>query len=267
MRWRENTSKRRSVRWRHQKLFRTLYIVMWLSFCGPRISWSRTVKTRLCWSFENRKELCCSCSLWWEQSWTCRIYFEQTQLKSSLQKVHSSLLWTFKNLPRDSERGWYGNIEKSFSSTDQWCLPPGQLLLHLVRTRFTIQAHRISCNYHKFLSRRYPWKSRRWTFVIGRMHFKNHKHCSLAYNMDSYKCSDGVNSHVCEQRNHSLQKISSSMEWEFLVSIGACRAKEFVSRRRSVRSDRCVEGTRVSDKSNLWNSYIIIFLARGTCIQ
>ena len=42
-----------------------------------------------------------------------------------------------------------------------------------------------NCNYHKFLLRRYPWRSRRWTFVIDRMHFKNHKNCSSAYNMDS----------------------------------------------------------------------------------
>ena len=49
--------------------------------------------------------------------------------------------------------------------------------------------------------------------VIDRMHFKNHKNCSLAYNMDSYKWLDGVDSQVCEQRNHSLRKMSASLAY------------------------------------------------------
>ena len=67
------------------------------------------------------------------------------------------------------------------------------------------------CNFHKFTLRRYPWRSRRWTFVIDRHHYKNHKLCSSAYNMDSYKWLDGVNSQVCEQRNNQLRKMSKSL--------------------------------------------------------
>ena len=67
------------------------------------------------------------------------------------------------------------------------------------------------CNFHKFTLRRYPWRSRRWTFVIDRHHYKNHKLCSSAYNMDSYKWLDGVNSQVCEQRNNQLRKMAKSL--------------------------------------------------------
>ena len=67
------------------------------------------------------------------------------------------------------------------------------------------------CNFHKFTLRRYPWRSRRWTFVIDRHHYKNHKLCSSAYNMDTYKWLDGVNSQVCEQRNNRLRKMKKSL--------------------------------------------------------
>ena len=65
--------------------------------------------------------------------------------------------------------------------------------------------------FHKFALRRYPWRSRRWTFVIDRHHYKNHKLCSSAYNMDSCKWLDGVNSQVCEQRNNQLRKMAKSL--------------------------------------------------------
>ena len=70
-----------------------------------------------------------------------------------------------------------------------------------------------NCNTHKYLMRRYPWRCRRWTFVIDRVHFKNHKNCSSAYNMDSYKWLDGINSQVCEQKNNSLRKMSTSLAY------------------------------------------------------
>ena len=38
-----------------------------------------------------------------------------------------------------------------------------------------------NCNTYKYLMRRYPWRCRRWTFVIDRVHFKNHKNCSSAF--------------------------------------------------------------------------------------
>ena len=54
------------------------------------------------------------------------------------------------------------------------------------------------CNFHKHVLRRYPWQSRNWNFVIDRHHFKNHKMCSAAYNMDSYKWMDNINSQFKE---------------------------------------------------------------------
>ena len=69
------------------------------------------------------------------------------------------------------------------------------------------------CNFHKFTLRRYPWRSRRWTFVIDRHHYKYHKLCSSAYNMDSYKWLDGVNSQVCEQRDNQLRKMAKSFAY------------------------------------------------------
>ena len=67
------------------------------------------------------------------------------------------------------------------------------------------------CNFHKHVLRRYPWQSRKWHFVIDRHHYKNHKMCSRAYDMDSYKWLDKVNSQVCEQRNNSLRKMAKSL--------------------------------------------------------
>ena len=67
------------------------------------------------------------------------------------------------------------------------------------------------CNFHKHVLRRNPWQSRNWNFVIDRHHFKNHKMCSAAYNMDSYKWMDNINSQVCEQRNNSLRKMAKSL--------------------------------------------------------
>ena len=47
--------------------------------------------------------------------------------------------------------------------------------------------------------------------MIDRHHYKNHKLCSSAYNMDTYKWLDGVNSQVCEQRNNQLRKMAKSL--------------------------------------------------------
>ena len=58
---------------------------------------------------------------------------------------------------------------------------------------------------------RYPWKTRSWIFVVDRHHCKNYKLCSAAYNMDSYKWMETINSQVCEQRNNSLRKMAKSL--------------------------------------------------------
>ena len=67
------------------------------------------------------------------------------------------------------------------------------------------------CNFHKYTLRRYPWRAKQWTFLIDRHHFKNHTLCSNAYNMDTYKWLDNVNSQVCEQRNNSLRKMGKTL--------------------------------------------------------
>ena len=67
------------------------------------------------------------------------------------------------------------------------------------------------CNFHKHVLRRYPWQSRNWHFVVDRHHYKNHKLCSSAYNMDSYNWMENINSQVCEQRNNSLRKMAKSL--------------------------------------------------------
>ena len=67
------------------------------------------------------------------------------------------------------------------------------------------------CNFHKYCLRRFPFRIRRYLFVIDRHHLSNHKNCSQSYNMDNYRILDGVNSQVAEQRNRSLRKLSTTL--------------------------------------------------------
>ena len=80
-----------------------------------------------------------------------------------------------------------------------------------VKAKKSVFVYDNCCNFHKHVRKRYPWQSRNWNFVNDRHHFKNHKMCSAAYNMDSYKWMDNINSQVCEQRNNSLRKMAKSL--------------------------------------------------------
>ena len=70
-----------------------------------------------------------------------------------------------------------------------------------------------ACNCHKYALRRYPWRIRRFTFVVDRHHINNHTACSQAYNIQHYNDLARINSQVCEQRNNSLRKFSSRVAY------------------------------------------------------
>ena len=66
-----------------------------------------------------------------------------------------------------------------------------------------------ACKMHKTCLRRYPYRVRRFQFLIDRHHQSNHKACSQAYNISKYPAMNHVNTQIAEQLNNSLRKLST----------------------------------------------------------
>ena len=78
-----------------------------------------------------------------------------------------------------------------------------------------VQAHKrvvvydFACKMHKCALRRYPYRIRRFQFVIDRHHQVNHTTCSEAYNISKYPAMNNINTQIAEQLNNSLRKLST----------------------------------------------------------
>ena len=91
-----------------------------------------------------------------------------------------------------------------------------QLFLHSILRRLPtkVKAKRrvviydFACKMHKCALRRFPYKIRRFQFVIDRHHQANHTACSDAYSMANYPFMNNMNSQLAEQLNNSLRKLS-----------------------------------------------------------
>ena len=82
-----------------------------------------------------------------------------------------------------------------------------------VKARKRVFIYDNCCNYHKYILRRFPYRSRWFLFVVDRHHLSNHTTCSSSYDMSNYKFLDNVNSQICEQRNNSLRKMATSLAY------------------------------------------------------
>ena len=78
-----------------------------------------------------------------------------------------------------------------------------------VRARKRVVVYDFACKMHKVCLRRYPYRIRRFQFVIDRHHQSNHKACSQAYNISKYPEMKHVNTQIAEQLNNSLRKLST----------------------------------------------------------
>ena len=91
------------------------------------------------------------------------------------------------------------------------------IFLHSLLRRLPekVKAHKrvviydFACKMHKTCLRRYPYRIRRFQFVIDRHHQSNHKACSQAYNISKYPAMNHVNTQIAEQLNNSLRKLST----------------------------------------------------------
>ena len=92
-----------------------------------------------------------------------------------------------------------------------------QLFLHSILRRLPakVKAKRrvvvydFACKMHKCALRRFPYRIRRFQFVIDRHHQANHTTCSEAYNMSRYPFMNNLNSQLAEQLNNSLRKLAT----------------------------------------------------------
>ena len=92
-----------------------------------------------------------------------------------------------------------------------------QLFLHSLLRRFpsNVKAKKrviiydFACKMHKCALVRFPYKIRRFQFVIDRHHQANHTACSEAYSISSYPFMNNMNSQLAEQLNNSLRKLST----------------------------------------------------------
>ena len=92
-----------------------------------------------------------------------------------------------------------------------------QLFLHSILRRLpsNVKAKKrviiydFACMMHKCALRRFPYKIRRFQFVIDRHHQANHTACSEAYSMSCYPYMNNMNSQLAEQLNNSLRKLST----------------------------------------------------------
>ena len=70
-----------------------------------------------------------------------------------------------------------------------------------------------SCNMHKHALRRGAKDILKFNLFTDRHHWKNHTGCSESYNCDRYDYLKTVNSQICEQKNCSLRKLSSTLAY------------------------------------------------------
>lgn len=70
-----------------------------------------------------------------------------------------------------------------------------------------------ACNLHKNASNRDAQEISKFRIFTDRHHWKNHKGCSESYNCDRYNYLKHVNSQICEQKNRSLCKLSSTLAY------------------------------------------------------
>ena len=78
-----------------------------------------------------------------------------------------------------------------------------------VRAHKRVVIYDFACKLHKVCLRRYPYRIRRFQFVIDRYHQSNHKACSESYNISKYPEMSHVNTQVAEQLNNSLRKLGT----------------------------------------------------------
>ena len=78
-----------------------------------------------------------------------------------------------------------------------------------VKAHKRVVVYDFACKMHKCCLRRYPYRIRRFQFVIDRHHQSNHKACSQAYNISKYPAMNHVNTQIAEQLNNSLRKLST----------------------------------------------------------
>ena len=78
-----------------------------------------------------------------------------------------------------------------------------------VKAKRRVVVYDFACKMHKCALRRFPYRIRRFQFVIDRHHQANHTACSEAYNMSRYPFMNNINSQLAEQLNNSLRKLST----------------------------------------------------------
>ena len=91
------------------------------------------------------------------------------------------------------------------------------LFLNAILRRFPIKVkakkrvivYDFACKMHKCALRRFPYRVRRFQFVIDRHHQANHTSCSQGYDMNNYPCMNNINSQLAEQLNNSLRKLAT----------------------------------------------------------
>ena len=70
-----------------------------------------------------------------------------------------------------------------------------------------------ACNLHKNALKRDAHEISKFRIFTDRHHWKNHTGCSESYNCDKYDYLKDVNSQICEQKNRSLRKLSSTLAY------------------------------------------------------
>ena len=78
-----------------------------------------------------------------------------------------------------------------------------------VKAHKRVVIYDFACKLHKVCLRRYPYRIRRFQFVIDRYHQTNHTACSESYNISKYPEMAHVNTQIAEQLNNSLRKLST----------------------------------------------------------
>jgi hypothetical protein len=78
-----------------------------------------------------------------------------------------------------------------------------------VKVHKRVVVYDFACKMHKVCLRRYPYRIRRFQFVIDRHHQSNHKSCSQAYNISKYPVMNNVNTQIAEQLNNMLRKLAT----------------------------------------------------------
>ena len=102
-----------------------------------------------------------------------------------------------------------GNVVRKGDTPIIFCHSLLRGLPRKVRVHKCVVVYDSACKLHKCCLRRYPYRIRRFQFVIDRHHQSNHKACSQAYNISKYPKLNNVNTQIAEQLNNSLQKLST----------------------------------------------------------